>query len=136
MKYKKYIAFILVLCVIISLAVLIYRKRNSIHIDSVERCEVVFVYNGTNASYILSTQELEQIKRIFKGKRIYMDNPSCGFTDKISIIFDDSKTFCIARDTCPIIYWKEEDKYFRITESEKNYLYQLLEKFGFTFPCL
>jgi len=136
MGYKKQITFILILCIVVSLVVFFHRKRNSVHIDSVEKCEVVFVYNGTSASHILSMQDLEQIRRIFEGKYVYKDNPSCGFTDKISIIFDDSKTFCIARDTCPVIYWKEEDKYFQITEGEKNYLYQLLERFGFTFPCL
>ncbi len=96
----------------------------------------VFKYNGVNISCPITNQELCLIKSIFDKKKMYMDNPSCGFSDDISVRFNDSQTVCFACDTCPIIYWKEENRYFSITEKEKMQLYNVLENYGFLFPCI
>ena len=69
-------------------------------------------------------------------RKLYRDNPSCGFTEDVSIKFDDSQTFCFANDGCPIIYWKEKDKYFNIDEDEKSRLDIALKKFDILFPCI
>ena len=84
----------------------------------------------------MESEEVELLKSIFDGKIMYKDNPACGFSEDISIKFNKEQTFCIACDTCPIVYWKEENKYIKLSEEEKARLYKLLELYDFSFPCL
>lgn len=94
-----------------------------------------FIYDGENISADISERDLETIFNIFEGKKLYSDSPACSFTEKVAVIIDD-QTFCIANDTCGTIYLKEEDKYFGITDDENERLRELLEGYGFSFPCL
>ena len=84
----------------------------------------------------LNDNELTSIKNIFNGKIMYRENLYCGFSEEVSIKFDQGKTFCIAQDSCPVVYWKEKDKYITLSEDELTQLYKLLEPYGFSFPCL
>ena len=84
----------------------------------------------------LSDVDAETLKAIFNGKKLFREEPSCGFSEEISFRFGVSDTFCIARDTCPVIYLKEKGKYFEISEDEKTRLYNLLKPYGFFFPCV
>ena len=104
--------------------------------DYVESGEAIFIYNGSDITSSLSAQELQIICDIFSNKRMYRDNPSCGFSDNVSLKFNNLQTFCFANDTCPIVYWKEKDKYFKVTENEKKQLYNILQNHGFIFPCV
>ena len=61
----------------------------------------------------LNDNELTSIKNIFNGKIMYRENLYCGFGEEVSIKFDQGKTFCIAQDSCPVVYWKEKDKYYQ-----------------------
>ena len=38
----------------------------------------------------LDAKDLEIIKSIFDGKTMTIDSPSCGFTENVSIVFNDS----------------------------------------------
>ena len=114
----------------------IYLRLDKVNMDSVKKVEVCFQYGNTNAINQLSDREVASVKTIFNGKKLYKDNLSCGFSEAVSIKFDDEHTFCIARDTCPIVYWEEKNRYIRLTEDEKTQLYNLLEPYGFTFPCV
>lgn len=98
--------------------------------------KIIFVYEGFNITHDLSDDEMNTIKNIFDNKTMYVDNLSCGFSDEISVKFNDSQTFCFARDTCPIVYWKEAEKFIELTETEKQELYNLLKGYGFIFPCV
>lgn len=104
--------------------------------ELVKEAEVCFQYGNTDALHRLSDKEVEFIKTIFNGKKMYKDNLSCGFSEAVSIKFDHEQTFCIAQDTCPIVYWKEKNRYIRLSEDEKTQLYNLLEPYGFFFPCV
>ena len=104
--------------------------------DFADKGNLIFRYGDEDVAHSLYDQELLLIKSIFDGKILYRDNPSCGFTENISVILNDSYTFCFACDTCPVIYWKEENKYFRLTEKELEQLYKLLEEYGLHFPCI
>ena len=113
-----------------------YLRSDKLNVDFVKKAEVCFQYGNTNAINQLSDKEVESVKILFNEKKLYKDNLSCGFSEAVSIIFDDEQTFCIARDTCPIVYWKEKNRYVRLTEDEKAQLYNLLEPYGFIFPCV
>ncbi len=114
----------------------IYLRLDKVNMDSVKKVEVCFQYGNTNAINQLSDREVASVKTIFNGKKLYKDNLSYGFSEAVSIKFDDEHTFCIARDTCPIVYWEEKNRYIRLTEDEKTQLYNLLEPYGFIFPCV
>lgn len=104
--------------------------------ELVKKAEVCFQYGNTDAINLLTDKETEYVKTIFNGKKLYKDNLSCGFSEAVSIKVDDEITLCIARDTCPIVYLKEKNRYIRLTEDEKTQLYNLLEPYGFIFPCV
>ena len=111
MKTKKKILLssvpiIAVAAVLLSLMLL---RGGRLAVDSEEPAEVRFA----DSVYTLSSDDTEELRDIFAGKRLYRDNPSCGFDENASVKFGDSQTFCIAKDTCPIVYWKEKDEYIR-----------------------
>ena len=135
MKKTIWLLSSIMLIVSISLGVF-YLRSDKLNVDFVKKAEVCFQYGNTNAINQLSDKEVESVKLLFNEKKLYKDNLSCGFSEAVSIIFDDEQTFCIARDTCPIVYWKEKDRYIRLTEDEKIWLYNLLEPYGFIFPCV
>lgn len=124
----------IILIVVILLGV-IYLRPDKVNMDLVKKAEVCFQYGNTNAINQLSDREVASVKTIFNGKKLYQDNLSCGFSEAVSMKFDEEQTFCIAQDTCPIVYWEEKDRYIRLTEDEKTQLYKLLEPHGFIFPC-
>ena len=94
---------------------------------------ILLICKGDNLSLNEAVNESDALKitEILNGKHLYKDNPSCGFTEKQAIVIHDNKTFCIAMDECPILYYKEEDKYLRLSEEEYNQLLQIIEQYGF-----
>lgn len=135
MKKAIWILSTIIVIVVILLGV-IYLRQDKVNLYLVKKAEVYFQYGNTDAINQLSNNEMESVKTILNGKKLYKDNLSCGFSEAVSIKFDDENTFCIARDTCPIIYWKEKNRYIRLTENEKTQLYNILEPYGFIFPCV
>ncbi len=91
-----------------------------------------FKYNGNDIVVELSAEESETIRTIFNNKRPYQDNPSCGFTENVSIRFDDS-VFCIACDNCSTI--KFQGQFFSISDDERETINQIFEIHGGFFPC-
>lgn len=94
---------------------------------------LIYIYSDKNIDINLSAEESETIKNMFNGKKIYSDNPSCGFTEDVSIRFDNL-IFCIACDQCPIV--KLEGKYFKISKADREVINLIFEKYGGSFPCV
>ena len=134
---KKYLILIIFVFVLVSvvLGIMHFSVRKT-NMEFAKEAEVCFIYGDVTTSQYLEDKDLETLKEIFDDKRMYKDTPSCGFSEDISVRFNQSQTFCVARDTCPIVYWMEEDRYIRLTEEEKGVLYNLLGTYGFTFPCV
>ena len=134
---KKAIWILSTIIVIVGILLgVIYLRQDKVNLYLVKKAEVYFQYGSTDSINHLSNNEMESVKTILNGKKLYKDNLSCGFSEAVSIKFDDEHTFCIARDTCPIMYWKEKNRYIRLTENEKTQLYNILEPYGFIFPCV
>lgn len=125
-----------IIFIVVTLLGVVYLRQDKVNMDLLKKAEVCFQYANTDVINQLRDQEKEFVKTIFNGKNLYKDNLSCGFSEAVSIKFDDEQTFCIARDTCPIVYWKEKDRYISLTEEEITQLYNLLETYGFIFPCV
>ena len=94
---------------------------------------LTYVYDKQKISEPLSPEESELLKNIFNNKRLYSDHPSCGFTENVSIRFDNL-VFSIACDGCPII--KVGNKFFKISKKDRETVNQIFEKYGGTFPCV
>lgn len=91
------------------------------------------IYDDKDINCQLSDDDSEKCKELFTGKWCYLDNPSCGFNDKVYIQIGINK-FLPACDGCPII--KNGSKYFTLTEKERKTLDKILKKYGINFPCV
>ena len=125
-----------VIIIIFCILVLLYFKMNLVNIHNVKKGEAFFNHNHVSTCHVLTDEEVKIFKETFNNKMLYRDNPSCGFTDNISVRFDNTLTFCFACDNCNGIYWKEKDKYFDLSDNEKIRLHNILEKYGFYWPCI
>ena len=112
-------------------------NSNRTNMSTINNGRVRFEYGDKDILTDLSEEDLNTIKEIFNNKRLYKDNPSCGFSESIAVLLnDDAQIFYIACDTCPIIYYKNEGLYFKISDEENTLLRNLLKKYGFYFPCV
>lgn len=134
MKTKTILFLIIILAALLLLYLFI--QPGIVRLNSVQSGTAVFKYDSADISTPISDRDLSLLREMFHGKLITKDNPSCGFSEDVCIILDDKMTFCFACDACPIVCWKERERYFRITEEEQAELYALLKNYGFHFPCL
>ena len=95
--------------------------------------KIIYIFNDHNINQLLSNNESKIIKDILNNKKLYSDNPSCGFSENISICFDNL-VFCLACDNCAII--KFGDKFFKISETDREKINKIIENYGGSFPCL
>ena len=94
-----------VLLVAVVLLGMICMRSDKVDIDFAKIAVVYFQYKDTDAINQLRDNEMASVKTIFNGKKLYNDNPSCGFDENISIKFNGGdQIFCLAHDGCPIIY--------------------------------
>lgn len=96
------------------------------------------IYQNYDNSIVrdLSDEEMQIVKSLFHHHIIHnakIDMPSCGFVEERSIRFNDSHTFCIACDGCDVIYWKEKNVYFCISDKKMNILKHMFIKYGIRF---
>lgn len=84
----------------------------------------------------MKQEDLNEVKKVLNNKRLYNDNPSCGFNENVSIEFNNKEVFYIACDGCPIVYYKKENKYLKLSEEENTVVREIVEKYGFYFPCV
>ena len=136
MKKKHKRIIIIFTLLIFFLMVGYYLIHYTVYIGSAKSGDLTFIHNENNISDTLSEQDLLKMKKMFNWEMTYMDAPSCGFLEEVSVKFDDSHTFYFACDTCPIVYWKEKNTYFNISEKEQKELYEMLGRYGFYFPCV
>ena len=123
---------ILMLCAVFCLS---FTSCTKVNIPSGADGTTYFIYGEENITSEINADDTELIAKIFNGKTLYSDNPSCGFSKDVSVTMG-SKTFCFACDNCKIVYVQEEDKYFSLSEEENETLKQILASYGMYFPCV
>ena len=123
------ISFLLVVLMIIS-----FSSCSKVEVTDNEMI-AVFRYGDVDISKPLSDEDTEAIRAIFNGKSLFSDSPSCSFDENVALIIDGN-TYCIACDTCGIVYIVEKDEYFSLTDKENESVRDLLCEYGFIFPCL
>ncbi|MDR0813968.1 MAG: hypothetical protein LBO63_08265 [Oscillospiraceae bacterium] len=127
MKIKIFVAIGAVLIVVI-IALCIF----SVNIRTSD-ANIRYKYNGLELDVQITEEESRILKKIFNGKIPLLGNPSCGFSEDISVYFE-KQVFCIARDKCPIIKYK--GKYFSVSEKSRAVIEGIFEKYGGEFPCV
>jgi hypothetical protein len=97
--------------------------------------ELRFIHGDKNIETEMSADDFRIITEIFKGKVLFSDVPSCGFSKDIAVLIDN-QTFCLACDDCGLVYLSEKDKYFDLSEEENKKVREILTSYGFHFPCV
>ncbi len=139
MSKKIGVASLVLTIIVICILIVIMIPRTSIENDST--ASVVFKYLDNDIEEQMSSEDGIQIRDIFNNKILYKDQPSCGFSEDVSISFDNSASdesliFCVACDGCPKIFLVQSDKYFNISEKDRQKLDEIMGKYGVTFPCV
>jgi uncharacterized membrane protein len=118
--------------VILGAAILYSYIPQQTNIQTVE-ASIVYNYKDKNINQTLSNEEALTVYDIFNRKTLYAGNPSCGFTDNISIRFEDM-IFCPAEDGCAIVMLQNKNKYFNITKNEQQEIKEIFFRHGGTLP--
>lgn len=130
-RHKKHIILFAVFA-LIALAFFWFNPfRVYLYYDS--EANIVFNYGKSSINAEVSTDDAVVLRAILNGRLTFYDEPSCGFTDDVSIRFGD-KVFCPACDGCPTV--KYRDKYLGLTDSANKQLRDIMGKYGVYFPCV
>ena len=133
---KRWSIGVIVIFVVLGGAVLSMALWPKTDMDFATEGEAIFKYGDKDIVKKILVDDFTKICNLFDDKKLYSDNLSCGFSDNICVMIDGSEHFCFACDSCPIVYWKNKNKFFKLAVSEYDELTNILEKYGFTFPCL
>lgn len=137
MKKIRIFFVIIVVLFLICVFAIFFKQKAIVKSEKFTNAKVRFVYEDENIDTYMNQEDVEKIKMILNKKHLYKDKPSCGFSDNVSIRFNDNQhIFCIACDECPIIYYKNERRYLKLSEKENASVRNILVKYGFHFPCL
>lgn len=100
-----------------------------------ESVRLDYEYGDASVHTQLSKDDARKVCEMFGCKLLLRDQPSCGFSKDASLSAGGS-TYCIARDTCPVIQDLRSGKYFGISESQREELDAMLKRYGASFPCV
>lgn len=126
---------IILTMIVCGLALCFCACGSTVKIDTNEKAVARFAYGDKDIETGFASEDFKEIAVMFEGKSLYKDSPSCSFDENIAIVIGDDH-FCIANDTCGVVYFKEKDKYFSLTDEENEKLRDMLMDYGFTFPCV
>lgn len=102
-------------------------------------------YPGRNVRVELTPAETKDVIKIFNRKFLYSDflfgdgvygwNDDIWYKENVSIRFG-SMIFCPSCDKSPIIKFINKNKYFNISEDERQTIEKIFRKYGGRFPVL
>lgn len=133
MKFWSIATVVLIIVACVGCEMTLFSK---VDMTIAKKGEAIFHYGEKNIIQAIKSEDLEHIRNIFNGKRLCSDNLSCGFSDNVSIVINETERFCFACDGCPVVYWKNKNKYFKLSEAEHIELREILSGYGFSFPCV
>jgi uncharacterized protein YbbK (DUF523 family) len=119
----------------IALAILlIYILLPKVIIKSSEAV-LVYQYDSKDIKVQLTEEEAAEVKKMFNWKILLFDEPSCGYSEDVSIRFGD-QIFSIAGDGCPGVMLENKGMYVYTSEKDTEKIHELFEKYGGSFPCV
>lgn len=131
---RKLLAAVMV--VIILLSFVGCAKTKITKIDDASQATLKFIYADKEIEQVLAAEDTAKIAEMFSGKALDgSSTPSCGFDEDISITFGN-QVFAIACDDCAVVMDCANGEYFDISDSDKEYIVSVFEKYGGYFPCV
>ena len=94
---------------------------------------------------ITDKNDVVKLKRLFdKSVSYHMDDfiggvPSCGFSEDVSLTFQTGVIKVVLYpgcDTCGLFRIGNSRRYIALNGKEKIMFYEIVEKYGMTFPCI
>jgi len=101
--------------------------------------KLAYVYGEQEVHMSVEQPDLAKIVTLLNKRRLYKDNPSCGFATDISLTFIiEGKEFivCPACDGCGIFKVHDTPYYFSVSEKDWEEIESILKKYGMAFPCV
>lgn len=133
---KRWIIAFIVILIVLGGVTLIMALWPKVDMNFATKGKAIFRYEEKNIVQTISANDLTKLYVLFEGKRLYSDDLSCGFSENIAIVINESEQFYFACDSCPIVYWKNKNKFFKLSASEYDELMEILRGYGFVFPCV
>ena len=127
---KKYIIFAALLLTVL----MVFSSCSDVELPDGEMT-AVFKYGDADINVSLSDEDASAVRKMFDKKSLFSDTPSCSFSEDVALVIN-SNIYCVACDTCGIIFDVENDKYFSLSDSENEALRSMLHEYGFVFPCI
>ena len=97
-------------------------------------------FDYTDNTVQVLQEDLKQLYKNMNHRVLRWDNSSCGFGEDVSMTLIDENGqehhFWFACDTCPIVYYKEQNRYFNLSNKEDAEIKEILSTYGFYFPCI
>ena len=109
---------------------------SSVSVSGDSRGTAIFKVHDNNIKTELSNEDTKILADIFDGKKLYStfsSTPSCGFSSDVSVKIG-SETFCFAMDGCFTV--RVGLSFFDVSKDENDIIKNILEKYGFHFPCV
>ena len=127
----------IVLCIVLSILLLMGCTGCAAVISHPEGIPVQIVYDRENISFDLelSQEEANVVLSVLNGKKRDLDmtvtGAGCGFGREQSFIIDGS-TYCLAQDTCGVIWEEGTDNYYVVSQQELEQLKEIFKAHGAT----
>lgn len=124
-----------VLCISLSILLLMGCMGCATGISHPSGTAVRICYDRENVSFDLklSQEEANIVLSILNGKQRDMDmtvtGAACGFGREQSFIIDGS-TYCLAQDSCGVIWEEGTENYYVVSDQEMNQLREIFKAHG------
>ncbi len=124
-------------CILLLLALILFLIFFSDSKVALKENEGRVFYNleGVLIDEKLSVEDFNVISRIFSEKQLYDEPPLCPVNDNVYVSLSED-CFQISQDDCGTVYFKNEKKYFDLTDEEYEELKNILSRYGFIFPLI
>lgn len=124
-----------VLCILLSILLLVGCMGCAAMISHPSGTAVRICYDRENVSFDLELPEEEAnvVLSVLNGKQRDLDmtvtGAGCGFGQEQAFIIDGS-TYCLAQDTCGVIWEEGTDNYYAVSDEEMNQLREIFTAHG------
>lgn len=124
-----------VFCILLSILLLMGCMGCAAVISHPSGTAVRIFYDRENVSFDLelSQEEANVVLSVLNGKRRDLDmtvtGAGCGFGREQSFIIDGS-TYCLAQDTCGVIWEEGTDNYYVVSQQELEQLKEIFKAHG------
>lgn len=126
-------------CILLSILLLMGCMGCAAAISHPSGTAVRICYDREDVSFDLgaSQEEANVVLSVLNGKRRDLDKSvtgaGCGFGRELSLIIDGS-TYCLAQDTCDLIWEEGTDNYYILTTQEMDQLRAIFNAHGGRLP--